>query len=63
MASNPPKFTELNDLTCEEIGGKILFATDDWFACKLQCQKLTANIKLYQRHQHNLDLTIHKLFH
>ena len=34
MASNPPKFTELNDLTCEEIGGKILFATDDWFACK-----------------------------
>jgi len=33
MGSNP-KFTELNDLSCEEIGGKILFATDDWFAGK-----------------------------
>ena len=32
MTSKPPKFTELNDLTCQEIGGKILFATDDWFA-------------------------------
>lgn len=27
-----PSFTELNDLTCEDIGGKVLFATDDWFA-------------------------------
>ena len=26
------KFTELNDLSCQDIGGKILFATDDWFA-------------------------------
>ncbi len=40
MASNetggekPPKFTELNDLTSENLGGKILFATDDWFAGK-----------------------------
>ncbi len=30
----PPKFTELNDLSSEKIGGKILFATDDWFAGK-----------------------------
>lgn len=27
-----PSFTELNDLSCEDIGGKVLFATDDWFA-------------------------------
>ncbi|CAH1784999.1 unnamed protein product [Owenia fusiformis] len=31
MAS-PPHFTELNDLAVEKNGGKILFATDDWFA-------------------------------
>ena len=29
---SPPKFTELNDLSCKDIGGKIIFATDDWFA-------------------------------
>ncbi|XP_014671938.1 PREDICTED: allantoicase-like [Priapulus caudatus] len=27
-----PKFTELNDLVSQKAGGKILFATDDWFA-------------------------------
>lgn len=27
-----PKFTELNDLASEKVGGKILFSTDDWFA-------------------------------
>lgn len=27
-----PKFTELNDLVAEKVGGKILFSTDDWFA-------------------------------
>ncbi|ELT91657.1 hypothetical protein CAPTEDRAFT_219028 [Capitella teleta] len=27
-----PKFTELNDLVSEKIGGKVIFATDDWFA-------------------------------
>lgn len=27
-----PHFTELNDLACERVGGKILFATDDFFA-------------------------------
>ncbi|KAL3864292.1 hypothetical protein ACJMK2_005988 [Sinanodonta woodiana] len=27
-----PKFTELNDLVAEKVGGGILFATDDWFA-------------------------------
>ena len=43
MASNPPKFTELNDLTCEDVGGKIIFATDDWFACKLHFLELINN--------------------
>lgn len=28
----PPKFTELNELASRLNGGKILFATDDWFA-------------------------------
>ncbi|XP_072026928.1 allantoicase-like [Amphiura filiformis] len=27
-----PHFVELNDLASERVGGKILFATDDWFA-------------------------------
>ncbi|KAJ9590925.1 hypothetical protein L9F63_016023 [Diploptera punctata] len=27
-----PKFTELNDLISQRNGGKVLFATDDWFA-------------------------------
>ncbi|XP_069697543.1 allantoicase-like isoform X1 [Periplaneta americana] len=27
-----PKFTELNDLVSERNGGRVLFATDDWFA-------------------------------
>ena len=27
-----PKYTELNDLASDAIGGKIIFATDDWFA-------------------------------
>ena len=31
-ASGPPSFTELNDLSSEDIGGRIIFATDDWFA-------------------------------
>jgi len=32
QASSPPSFTELNDLSCEDIGGRVIFATDDWFA-------------------------------
>ncbi|KAK3094641.1 hypothetical protein FSP39_004317 [Pinctada imbricata] len=27
-----PKFTELNDLVAEKVGGQIVFSTDDWFA-------------------------------
>lgn len=27
-----PKFAELNNLASEKLGGKVLFATDDWFA-------------------------------
>lgn len=27
-----PKFAELNNLISEKLGGKVLFATDDWFA-------------------------------
>ena len=34
-ASPPPSFTELNDLSCEDIGGRVIFATDDWFARRL----------------------------
>ncbi|KAK3877870.1 hypothetical protein Pcinc_017454 [Petrolisthes cinctipes] len=29
---NYPKFAELNNLASEKLGGKVLFATDDWFA-------------------------------
>ena len=34
-ASPPPSFAELNDLSCEDIGGRVIFATDDWFARRL----------------------------
>jgi allantoicase len=34
LVVKPPKFTELNDLTCDQIGGTVVFATDDWFASK-----------------------------
>jgi len=27
-----PAFVELNELASNRVGGKILFATDDWFA-------------------------------
>lgn len=27
-----PEFVQLNDLACETSGGKVIFATDDWFA-------------------------------
>ncbi|XP_056420095.1 probable inactive allantoicase isoform X2 [Hyla sarda] len=27
-----PVFVQMNDLACESVGGKVLFATDDWFA-------------------------------
>ncbi|KAM5165089.1 putative inactive allantoicase [Mantella aurantiaca] len=27
-----PDFVQMNNLACESIGGKVLFATDDWFA-------------------------------
>ncbi|XP_078354837.1 allantoicase-like [Oculina patagonica] len=30
-AIQKPAFVDLNDLSCERVGGKILFATDDWF--------------------------------
>ena len=34
-ASPTPSFAELNDLSCEDIGGRVIFATDDWFARRL----------------------------
>lgn len=33
IQNSTPKFTELNELASESNGGKIVFATDDWFAC------------------------------
>ncbi|XP_028997716.1 allantoicase isoform X2 [Betta splendens] len=27
-----PDFLQLNDLACESVGGKVIFATDEWFA-------------------------------
>lgn len=27
-----PEFVQMNNLACESVGGKVLFATDDWFA-------------------------------
>ncbi|KAG8580264.1 hypothetical protein GDO81_007211 [Engystomops pustulosus] len=27
-----PEFVQMNNLVCESVGGKVLFATDDWFA-------------------------------
>ncbi|KAK1170230.1 allantoicase [Acipenser oxyrinchus oxyrinchus] len=31
-SSADPHFLQLNNLACESVGGKVLFATDDWFA-------------------------------
>ena len=28
----PPPWTELNELSSNTLGGKVLFSTDDWFA-------------------------------
>ena len=42
MASNPPKFTEFNDLSSEDAGGRILFATDDFFAGEGCCRTIRA---------------------
>ena len=39
QGSSPPSFTELNDLSCEDIGGRVIFATDDWFAGKMNINK------------------------
>ncbi|XP_068135204.1 probable inactive allantoicase [Hyperolius riggenbachi] len=27
-----PEFVQMNNLACESVGGKVIFATDDWFA-------------------------------
>ncbi|XP_069028752.1 allantoicase-like [Embiotoca jacksoni] len=27
-----PDFLQFNDLACETVGGKVVFATDEWFA-------------------------------
>lgn len=32
MESAAPAFTQFNDLASEQVGGNIIFATDDWFA-------------------------------
>ncbi|XP_054617855.1 allantoicase isoform X2 [Dunckerocampus dactyliophorus] len=32
MSSTPPHFLNFNDLACESVGAKVLFATDEWFA-------------------------------
>uniref|UniRef100_A0AAY4B815 Allantoate amidinohydrolase n=1 Tax=Denticeps clupeoides TaxID=299321 RepID=A0AAY4B815_9TELE len=32
MTSGPPDFLQFNNLACESVGGKVLFATDEWFA-------------------------------
>ncbi|KAL0967642.1 hypothetical protein UPYG_G00254840 [Umbra pygmaea] len=32
IASNQPDFLQFNDLACEMNGGKVIFATDEWFA-------------------------------
>ena len=34
IIKEPPSFTELTDLAAERLGGKVLFATDDFFAEK-----------------------------
>ncbi|KAM4771202.1 putative inactive allantoicase [Rhinophrynus dorsalis] len=31
-AQQLPEFVQMNNLACESVGGKVLFATDDWFA-------------------------------
>ncbi|KAM4694671.1 putative inactive allantoicase isoform 1-T2 [Discoglossus pictus] len=31
-AQSPPDFIQMNNLASENVGGKVLFATDDWFA-------------------------------
>ncbi|XP_053737942.1 allantoicase isoform X1 [Synchiropus splendidus] len=31
-AAAEPDFVQFNDLVCEAVGGKVLFATDEWFA-------------------------------
>ena len=43
LASSPPSFTELNDLSCEDIGGRVIFATDDWFAGTTNVNKEATN--------------------
>ncbi|XP_069109211.1 allantoicase-like [Argopecten irradians] len=39
-----PKFTELNDLAVETVGGKICFSTDDYFAVADNLLKPTAPV-------------------
>src|SRR4026207_669450 len=34
IRKTPPAFTRLNDLASEKLGGKVLYATDDFFAEK-----------------------------
>ncbi|XP_075873352.1 allantoicase [Nelusetta ayraudi] len=31
-AAATPNFLQFNDVTCEAVGGKVIFATDEWFA-------------------------------
>ncbi|XP_043926417.1 probable allantoicase [Protopterus annectens] len=42
LTSVLPKFVHLNDLACESSGGKVIFATDDWFAPAENLLKRTA---------------------
>ncbi|CAB1343138.1 unnamed protein product [Coregonus sp. 'balchen'] len=32
MVSGQPDFLQFNNLACETAGGKVIFATDEWFA-------------------------------
>ncbi|KAI4878541.1 hypothetical protein NFI96_034619, partial [Prochilodus magdalenae] len=32
LNSSQPHFLQFNDLACETVGGKVIFATDEWFA-------------------------------
>ncbi|XP_061563421.1 allantoicase [Cololabis saira] len=32
LVADEPDFLQFNDLTCETVGGKVIFATDEWFA-------------------------------
>ncbi|XP_007260900.3 allantoicase [Astyanax mexicanus] len=39
LNSSQPDFLQFNDLACETVGGKVIFATDEWFAPALNLVK------------------------